>query len=56
MDLMKTYLIQNGVTINYKKPITEIIVNQNRVESVKSNDESWSADYVVLSAGSFSSK
>ncbi len=56
MDLMKTYLIQNGVTINYKKPITEIIVNQNRVESVKSNNESWSADYVVLSAGSFSSK
>ena len=56
MDLMKTYLIQNGVTINYKKPITEIIVNQNRVDTVKSNDESWSADYVVLSAGSFSSK
>ena len=56
MDLMKTYLVQNRVTINYKKPITEIIVNQNRGESVKSNDESWSADYVVLSAGSFSSK
>ena len=56
MDLMKTYLIQNGVTINYNKPVTEIAVNQNKVESVKSNDESWSADYVVLSAGSFSSK
>ena len=56
MDLMKKYLVQNGVNINYNKPVTEIVVNQNKVESVKSNDESWSADYVVLSAGSFSSK
>ena len=56
MDLMKKHLVQNGVNINYNKPVTEIVVNQNKVESVKSNDESWSADYVVLSAGSFSSK
>ena len=56
MDLMKKYLVQNGVNINYNKPVTEIVVNNNKVESVKSNDESWSADYVVLSAGSFSSK
>ena len=56
MDLMQKHLIQNGVTINYNKPVTEIIVNQNKVESVKSNDEFWSADYIVLSAGSFSSK
>ena len=56
MDLMKKHLVQNGVNINYNKPVTEIVVNQNKVESVKSNDESWSADYVVVSAGSFSSK
>ena len=56
MDLMKKHLVQNGVNINYNKPVTEIVINQNKVESVKSNDESWSADYFVLSAGSFSSK
>ena len=56
MPLMKKHLVQNGVNINYNKPVTEIVVNQNKVESVKSNDKSWLGDYFVLSAGSFSSK
>ena len=56
MDLMQKYLIQKGVKFYYNKPVTELIINEDKIESVKSNNESWSADYIVLSAGSFSSK
>lgn len=56
MQQLKKYLLNCGVKIHTETPVEELIQEGTKIKGIKSKENIWTADEVVIAAGAWSQK